>query len=305
MGADLAQQLQQSSAPTWKYHMDAAVGLVSRAGGMRAICRSVPVMTASLTLFVMYGLSGPASASSTVTPWMLLGLLTFAHRIHVTGSSTSPASTFTLNENELGDLLGFIEEYWEDRPYPSFMCPTDILLILTQINHLRSQLLKSPVSHTRISPEELVAKLKDISPETWAASKSSSHEQWLLIASVYHSAAILYCISTLEPHFSPSSQQGLETLRAIHASRLLSHLEQGKPLPAVRRACLWPLIVAGVEVARDNLAVQSIVRRMFDSFAEDLATPLMLEAKIVLGRFWTSGNQRWDDCFDRPYAFIF
>lgn len=209
-----------------------------------------------------------------------------------------------MNENELEDLLAFVEEYWEIMPYPTFMCPADILLVLAQINHLRSQLLEFPVSDARISPDELIAKLKAISPESWAASKSSSHDQWLLIASAYHSAAILYCISTLEPHFSPSSYQGLETFRAIHASRLLSLLQKGEAIPAVRRGCLWPLMVAGVEVARDDVAAQWFIRGVFVSFAEDLATPLMLEAKMVLERFWASGKQRWDDCFDRPYAFV-
>lgn len=81
-------------------------------------------------------------------------------------------------------------------------------------------------------------------------------------------------------------------------------LREGEGISSVKRGCIWPLIVAGVEVARGDKEAREFVGRVFVGLAEDLATPLMMEAKGVLERFWASGKEGWDDCFDRPYAFV-
>ena len=201
-------------------------------------------------------------------------------------------------------MLEFVHEVWEESPYPTFLCPADILAAIMRINHLRSQLLDRPLSEADASPEGLLASLKAFSPEGWAATKTSSHEEWLLIARAHHSAAILYCMATLEEHFPRSSLQDLEILRVVHASTLFAALRQAEAMRGVRMGSLWPLIVAGVEAARENSATRSFVRRRFTGLADDLATPLMLEAKRVFEEFWASGKVGWGECFDKPYAFV-
>lgn len=224
--------------------------------------------------------------------------------MHVTGSTTSPPSASTLTQGELADMLGFVTDVWEETPYPTFLCPTDVFVVIMRINHLRSQLLNFALSEADASPEDLLARLKAFSPEAWAATKTSSHEGWLLVARAHHSAAILYCISTLEKHFPRSSLQELEILRAVHASTLFSVLRQSDTIPGVRMGSLWPLVVAGVEAAREDSSTRSFVGKRFVGLADDLATPLMLEAKEVFERFWVSGKVGWEKCFDRPYAFV-
>ena len=226
------------------------------------------------------------------------------HRIHVAGGTSSPQSTSTLTEGELEGMLQFTTEEWEKIPYPSFMCPTQVLHAIIRVNYLRAKILEDPVSYPSPRPEELLSELRAFSPEVWAASKDSANEEWLLITRAHHTAAILYCIATLAPHFPPSSFQEIEILRAIHSSELASIMRETNDVPSLRWGTLWPLIVTSVEVAREDAAVQLLVRRRYDALADDMATPLMMEAKGVFERFWESGKVGWDDCFDRPYAFV-
>lgn len=201
-------------------------------------------------------------------------------------------------------MLEFVAEAWEGTPYPTFLCPAAILVAIMRINNLRSRLLNTAFPETGASPEDLLTTIKAFSPEGWAATKTSSHKEWLLVARAHHSAAILYYISALEKHFPPSSLQDLEILRVVHASTLFSILRQSDTIPGVRMGTLWPLIVAGVEAAREDSATRSFVGGRFVGLADDLATPLMLEAKRVFEKFWASGKVGWDECFDGPYAFV-
>lgn len=200
--------------------------------------------------------------------------------------------------------MEFTSEFWEDIPYPSFMCPLEILHVIIHINYVRAKVLVAPLSEISPSPESILSRLKAFSPEVWAASKTCANEEWLLITRAHHSAAILYCIATLGPHFPSEELQELEVLRALHASELRDTLAESEPIAGVRMGTLWPLIVAAVEVGRTEASLRPFVRRRLDRLADDLATPLMVEAKELLERHWASESQGWDECFDRPYAFV-
>lgn len=201
-------------------------------------------------------------------------------------------------------MLQFTSEYWEDIPYPSFMCPLQILHLIIHTNNLRSLVLTTPLSSISPSPQDLLSQLKSFSPEVWAASKTCANEEWLLITRAHHSAAILYLIATLGPHFPSGDLQELEVLRALHASELQEVLRESEPIAAVRMGTLWPLVVAGVEVAAAEVGLRTLVRKRLERLADDLATPLMIEAREVLEGYWASERRGWDECFDRPYAFV-
>lgn len=204
---------------------------------------------------------------------------------------------------ELEEILELVAESWERFPYPTFPCPANVLVVIIRINHLRSALLK-PGTDVNITPEDLLNMLDSFSPESWSAAMPSFHEQWLAIATAYQSAAVIYCVSALEPYFSASSRQDIEVKRAIDSARLLSTLQRFEEPVVMRYSLIWPLLVAGVEAAREGAAAREFVRKRFTTLARDLSTPLMLETKRVLERFWTSGRVKWEQCFDRPYAFV-
>lgn len=46
-------QLQQSSAPTWKVHLDAMMEMISNSGGMAKICRVYRGMCVTMVLYAM------------------------------------------------------------------------------------------------------------------------------------------------------------------------------------------------------------------------------------------------------------
>lgn len=210
-----------------------------------------------------------------------------------------------MRPSELEDMLQFTAETWEDIPYHSFTCPLEVLHAIIHTNYLRASAPDEiPRSELVPAPEAVLSRLTAFSPEVWAACRPCAHDGWLLIARAHHSAAVLYLISTLGPRLLASSLQEVELVRAVHASRLRSALKESEPLSSVRIGTLWPLIVAGVEVAPGDGHLRSLVRKRLDRLADDLATPLMVEAREVLEGYWASGREGWDECFDRPYAFV-
>ena len=225
-------------------------------------------------------------------------------RIYATGGTTSPSSTFKVNPHQLEGLFEFVQDSWDSMTYPSFPCPAHVLLVILEINQLRAE----PPSRGRRTPgpgpETLLRQLQAFSPESWAASKPTAQEAWRTVADAHRSAAILYCLSALGQHFDPSSHQTLEVQRALHSSRLFALLRETDESTALRWSVVWPFVVAAVEAAREGAAARRYVRARFGEMADDRVTPLGFEAMRVLDAFWTSGRVRWDECFDKPYAFV-
>lgn len=93
-------------------------------------------------------------------------------------------------------------------------------------------------------------------------------------------------------------------MKAAHGDRLFQLLKKALVSEQVKKSMMWPLIVAGVEAADASAAIRTFVDEQLTEMSRDLGTPLPLLAKGVLKRFWASGKTGWDDCFDKPYAFV-
>lgn len=203
-------------------------------------------------------------------------------------------------------MEAFVRKEWEHIPYPNFLCPVDLLLPLMQVNSRRSNKARSPAAALDgPAPEEILEKMTDFSPESWAATKTRDQGgDWLLLGRIYQSAAILFCLSSLAGQFTWVSDQDLDNMQAVHKARLASYLRRANESLPVIRACLWPVIVAGVVMGPDDLGVRELVRCALEKLADELAVASLLEAKAIFETFWWGEKRGWDDCFHRPYALV-
>ncbi|KXX74089.1 hypothetical protein MMYC01_209856 [Madurella mycetomatis] len=187
-------------------------------------------------------------------------------------------------------------------------CPRELVKEIILISALRSQ---APSPETTRSAYDILARVEAFSPQEWTTTtRESFHDDWLILARLYHAATALYCILSLQssgafrdPHqMSPSPK--LELARARHARHLFALLERAVATPRVRRRMSWALIVAGVEASRASDEVQRYIGEKLADMSRDQGIASPLVARAVLERFWARGGGRWDDCFDDAFAFI-
>lgn len=185
----------------------------------------------------------------------------------------------------------------------------------------------------RRGAREVLERVLAFCPQEWtdsnkdqhAPSSSSSSEDdgrdparlWLLLSRTYQSATALYCIASLRglgllPRRSNDDEE-VEARRVEHRDRLGSSLREALVAPELKLWLMWPLVVAGMnagagEAVSDDAGGQEelrgYVRRELGKMATGLGTPLPLTARGALDRFWGRGGGGWDECFDRPYAFV-
>lgn len=195
---------------------------------------------------------------------------------------------------------------------PFQMCPPPLFAEIIKINHLRARAAAEappePSQPHKLSGEgyQLLAGINLFSPNHWAQSKpSSSKKDWVLIASIYHAAVVVYCISSLRSLavFPRAGNALLDSQRATHAPGLRDLLVRGLAVQSVRRFTLWPLVVLGVEATSSDM--QAFVAEHLEALSQDVGTYVPLAAKGALGRFWERGGEGgWDGCFgERAYAF--
>lgn len=185
------------------------------------------------------------------------------------------------------------------------MCPTPLFAEIVKINHIRVLSLKEPSTGVDLMKEGYKAlhRVQKFSAEGWAANKPASKKDWLLLADVYQVATELFCLLSLQslaifPR-SPLMRENCNT----HAELLQVLLAQALVALPIKRFLLWPMVVLGVEASRGGMLMRAFVREQLPELSRYIGTYVPLMAQDVLERFWDSGKTRWDECFDKPYAF--
>lgn len=268
----------------------------------------------------------------------------------VTGNTTSPAH----DQTEMPFLVehaDLIEElYDENGLYPSLMCPLPLFLDTLTINDLRYQatlptttraaetmlmgmtmadmtpepdtsLGSSPVVSLDL-PLTLEARAQDVLkrilafvPADWVAAVPSAGYGLEMLAQVYQSALVVFCIASLQGvGVLPAGARALAKLSEWHLGRLLDLLREGLTDPVLHAriftCVVWPLVVAGSQLKAgrgrdDTLAAdRSFIDKQLALLSVDLGFVVTLVARTVLRRFWDSDRTEWDDCFDQPWLFV-
>lgn len=233
----------------------------------------------------------------------------------VTANTTSPASDQVAVASYV-HLPALIADLYGIGIYPPFPCAQYLFLDIGRINHLRARAVadddddddNDDTAALKAEARRLLHHVESFSPEEWAAEANapdpSLRGAWLLAARIYHAAATLYCVSSLQSVSLLPETGELRTQRAETRDRLMVLLAEGLASPLLRRSVLWPLVVAGFE-ARDGSEVERrFVAGRLEEQSRELGSSQPLVARGVLERFWRGGGKRWDDCFERPYALL-
>lgn len=198
----------------------------------------------------------------------------------------------------MADLYG-------DGLFPVLLCPPYLFLGIIKVNHLRLHSTRAPIDEsTQSAALALLEHIGAFAPETWAESNVSARDEWALLGYIYQSAVALYCILSLQSISIFQSTRLLDATRVSHHSRLLQHPQKAVVDPILKKCMTWPLVVAGMGAIDADLKTRHFVDGQLFKMSRDLGTPVPLAARAMFKRFWASGKTNWDDCFDRPYAFV-
>jgi hypothetical protein len=154
-----------------------------------------------------------------------------------------------------------------------------------------------------LEAQDLLAEIEAFSPEDWAQ-PGASYDEWLCIGIVYQAAAALYATMSLQSLTILPSSLEMNSMRSIHAARLVEALKSALKSPRLVSFLIWPLVVAGVEAGFGDDATRYWVGQQLSELSRRLGTSSPLKAQAVLRRYWAREEPGWDECFDRPYVFV-
>lgn len=226
--------------------------------------------------------------------------------IEILANSTSPAHDQVAPVLDF-EMRDFIAELFNIGYYPFLPCPLELFLDIICINRLRFLAAHQESADMRlltVKANDLLGRILGFSPELWSETKIESQEEFLTMARLYQSAVVLYALSSLESVGVISISAGWETVKATHFSRLFDLLEYSATSQLTKSCAMWPLVVAGFEAKRAGAATRSFVVRRLREESRGLGIYLPLATIDVLERFWSTAEDCWDDCFDKPYALV-
>lgn len=224
----------------------------------------------------------------------------------------------------------------------AFACPPDLLADIVRINVLRSDKSLEGVERLRTATA-ILQHILAFSPEGWAIgiiSARHAHENhpklmgggnvspdrevatcvrgtladWTPVARIYQAAVAIYCIESsessagsygagdiiagsdgLRKHVADELLRGLKAVAAGSTS-LGSHL---------RKVVIWPLVVAGIEVAADDCASRRFIIQELKWIGVAAGTNAPVRGVRFLEGLWArkTPRGRWDDLFNEPYVF--
>ncbi|KAK6856213.1 C6 zinc finger domain-containing protein [Apiospora arundinis] len=267
--------LSYGSPCNWRIHFLAAMEALACRGGMKRVYERNVAMQLTLKYFIILG---------------------------VLASSTSPPEDFLVTDPE----MAFVEKVYGKGDYPTLICPPHLFMVIHQINRLRHQTTQPLELHEPDSPsaQDLLSRIHTFDPNAWADLYPDSHPHLFLLGRIYQSAVALYCISALRNLFPTGSLYNLLKLRATHADSLFVLLREAIISPKTNLCLMWPLTVAGVEAATRSLSDRLFVEEALDQISRGLGAGYPMMACSAMHKLWDSGKTEWDDCYDKPYAFL-
>jgi hypothetical protein len=185
--------------------------------------------------------------------------------------------------------------------------PTPLFAELIRVNHLRVEALKpDAAAETDLTYEayKIIGRIDGFIPENWVQSKPSSHEDWLVIGTVYQAAVTLYSICSLQSLSVIPMSNFMSERRATQRQLLHVLLYKALLCPKFKNHLFWPLVVLGMEAVNGDDALRAFVREQLAEQSRWMGTSVPLVAKDAVERFWSSGKTKWEDCFDKPYGFV-
>ncbi|KFY13971.1 hypothetical protein V492_02933 [Pseudogymnoascus sp. VKM F-4246] len=230
-------------------------------------------------------------------------LLCYAFII-VIGDTTTPVHEVFMGGSQLRDLEFILTKYaGTNFSFSTF--PTPLFAELIRVNHLRVKASKPDAAEEAnliCEAYEIIGRIDGFVPENWAQSKPSSHEDWLVIGTVYHAAVTLYSICSLQSLSMIPMSNFMNERRTTQRQLLYVLLYKALLWPKFKTHLFWPLVVLGMEAVNGDDTLRAFVQEQLAEQSRWMGTSVPLVAKDAVERFWLSGKTQWEDCFDKPYG---
>lgn len=273
----LCAELQQCASPQWRHHLDGMSRLIKIRGGLTKSWQECPHLQSAFVLFIL--------------------ISTFAN-------ATSPASEHIQIAPHL-ELLELLNDMHDDL-LPYCLCPASLFQDVVCINHLRAQLAKGAVSTTagQLVALELLMRIDSFSPDEWAKTREDGFQQeFVVVGEVYQAAVILYCIMSLQGASLLHPTPQLHAMRSAYTGRLFDKLDEAFVTPRAIYFMMFPTVVAGVVATDQGPSRRAWAEHKLEQLSSNIGTCSSLLAIAALRKFWASGKESWEECFDKAYAF--
>lgn len=214
------------------------------------------------------------------------------------------------------DNMDMMAKYYGDGRLPTLMCPPEVFLSIARINALRAQAARpspSTVRDLKAQAQDLLQKLDTgFRADAWAASfpGGSDPDNFLLLGRIYQSAAVVFCVSSLQSVRVLPRSPAVRACKARHHGQLLADLQEGLCGRSARfrdvltKCIMWPLLICGTGLYGGSREDRSFIERELESMSLVIGSYLPVYGLSLIKRFWQSYELEWDECFDTPRAFV-
>ncbi|KAK6204176.1 hypothetical protein LQW54_008410 [Pestalotiopsis sp. IQ-011] len=272
----------------WRHHYDGLSTIIRIRGGITTNLLPDPYHTIVLSYYFVTG---------------------------VIGNTTSPAHDLA-EPSMFIDNMDMMAKHYGDGRLPTLMCPPEIFLSIARINALRAEAahpLPSTVQTLKARAQDLLQALDTrFRADAWAASfpSGSDTDNFLLLGRIYQSAAVVFCVSSLQSVRVLPRSPAVQACKARHHGQLLRDLQEGLCRRSARfrdvltKCIMWPLLICGTGLYGGRREERSFIERELESMSLVIGSYLPVYGLSLIKRFWQSYELEWDECFDTPRAFV-
>lgn len=193
--------------------------------------------------------------------------------------------------------------------FPYCLCPPHVFFFIIRISFLRREasqamVLGDDMTDLIFQATNLLSEIEGFSVNDWAQ-PGDDHKDWLTIGSAYKHAVAVYCIMSLQSMGLLPSTSEMSTQLQIHGDKLGTHLRAVLAAKRLRKFATWPLVVAGAEAGYRDEARRNWIQDCCDALAHFSGSRCPINMKGSMISYWDSGVPGWEECFHRPFAFMF
>ncbi|UKZ72180.1 uncharacterized protein TrAtP1_013120 [Trichoderma atroviride] len=261
------------NSKSWRVHADAYLLLIKLCGGLKKL------MNSSTTPLLMQS--------------FVIGVTVF--------NTTSPSNGLMVDacNFDVDDVMTI----YDFGSSPLFYCPAPLFKEMFLINRLRQEAAKGD------SQPSLCAILERIDAypvQTMTDSVDARKAKDLqLVSLLFKSAVAVFGSMTLSCTSECSSRTSCAELEKTHRKQLFHLLDTSSDFMPLLDHILWPVIVAGAAVPTESVESQMLVEMyLLNSVRDPYTGGCTRVALATMRSFWSSGKRKWDDCFDKPHAWM-
>ncbi|KAF2867533.1 C6 zinc finger domain-containing protein [Massariosphaeria phaeospora] len=275
----LCVELQQSSSINWRTHSDGLLKLLNMRGGLMPVFRTKAQLAPCIMLFVL---------------------------IVIMSNTTSPAMNQFVLAGTVDELIQNVTEMYSII-FPNVLCPPELFVVLLRICELRSRastiLFDVDDDTCFIEANDILERIEAFEPKDWAQ-PNAFYDEWLLIGTMWKASLGIYAICSFQSIYILPSSPSLSATRALYSDSLFLAVKSAMLSSRINKFVLWPLVVLGFSAGYQGDGLKNWVEQQLSDVSRLQGSTSPLKARAVLKRYWAREERSWEECFDRPYAFV-